>query len=335
MDRNDLYKALGEVGDDILERSEGMPNAAVPVRRRISVALVAAMLAVFLMGAGVVAAVYGDSIQSWFSHYWETVTGQEMSQGQSALIDHLSQKIGVTETANGLTVTVDSATAGDNSFYLLIRVEGMEFSQRHSYGFDEAALELEPDPMEGKGGQAGYGIELLGIDGDGAALLLLSYDYATNQGLDGDTSPLDVQLTLRDFAQDRLSDRRKLLAEGEWSFAFTIQRNRPESVQLPDTQVMAIDLTETERYAETPVTLTDIEVTNTGLRFQLDDRGGECSVDSHIWAVLKNGSTIGIDSGSGTRMESGELFCAYTWLIPVDLAEVAAVRIGGVDIPLP
>ena len=94
MNRKDLYNAVNEVDDDILERSERATiSNVVPIRRRWPVALIAAILCLFLMGAGVVAVIYGDSIQNWFGHYFELVTGQDMSEGQTALIDHLSQDI--------------------------------------------------------------------------------------------------------------------------------------------------------------------------------------------------------------------------------------------------
>ena len=89
MNRKDLYNGFNEVDDDILERSERATiSNVVPIRRRWPVALIAAILCLFLMGAGVVAVIYGDSIQNWFGHYFELVTGQNMSEGQTALIDH-------------------------------------------------------------------------------------------------------------------------------------------------------------------------------------------------------------------------------------------------------
>ena len=148
MNRKDLYNAVNEVDDDILERSERATiSNVVPIRRRWPVALIAAILCLFLMGAGVVAVIYGDSIQNWFGHYFELVTGQNMSEGQTALIDHLSQDISQSKTVGETTVTVDSVTVGDDSFYLLLRVEGVELSNRHSYSFDGVTLEVSPDPM--------------------------------------------------------------------------------------------------------------------------------------------------------------------------------------------
>ena len=111
MNRNDLYTAFNAVDNDILERSETSGFKIIPIRRRLPVALIAAILALVLMGAGVVAIVYGDSIQSWFGHYWEQVTGQPMSDQHTALIDHLSQEIDLAQTVGDVTVTVDFSGA--------------------------------------------------------------------------------------------------------------------------------------------------------------------------------------------------------------------------------
>jgi len=108
----DIHNGFNEVDDDILERSErATVSNVVSIRRRWPVALIAAILCLFLMGAGVVAVIYGDSIQSWFGHYFGLVTGQEMSEGQTALIDHLSQDIGQSKGMN----LEEGATAKDRN----------------------------------------------------------------------------------------------------------------------------------------------------------------------------------------------------------------------------
>ncbi len=332
MNRKDLYKGFNEVDDDILERSERVTvSNVVPIRRHLPVALIAAILALFLMGAGVVAIIYGDSIQSWFGHYFELVTGQEMSEEQTALIDHLSQDISQSQTVGEATVTVDSVTVGDDSFYLLLRVEGVELSKRHHYSFDGVTLEVSPDPMEGVGGIGSHGIQYQGMDGDGSALLLMDYSYATQEDFELDTTPLEVHLILEDFMRSPQSDNRKMVTEGIWEFNFTIDRSQPPAtISLPDTEVMAMNL---ELREEAPVVLKNIELTNTGIRFQYDYQEGTYSLEAHLKIVLKNGAIIGYSDGSGTPLGDGTtLNCSYHWMIPVNLDEVQAVRIGGVDI---
>ena len=124
-----------------------------------------------------------------------------------------------------------------------------------------------------------------------------------------------------------------MIAEGVWEFNFIIDRSQvPKAISLPDTEVLVMDL---DSRKEVAVTLTNIELTNTGIRFQYDFRGGMLSFGSHIELRLDNGVTIGESDGSGTPMEDGiTLNCSYHWTVPINLEEVAAVRIGNVEIPV-
>lgn len=337
MNQKHIINALGKVDDAYIEESEAtIKNAVAPVRlrRRLPMALVAAMLAMLLMGAGVVAVIYGDSIQNWFGHYFEMITGQEMSEGQTALIDHLSQDISQSQTVGETTVTVDSVTVGDDSFYLLLRVEGVEFSKRYHYGFDGVTMEVSPDPMEGVGGIGSHGIQFHGLDGDGAALLLMDYSYATGQEFEQDTTPLEVHLILENLLRAPHDDKQKMITEGVWEFNFSIDRSQPPaSIMLPDTEVMVMNLDTQE---EVPVMLTNIELTNTGIRFRYDYKEGTLSLEAHLDVLLDNGADISPSDGSGTPMADGTtLNCSYHWEIPVNLDEVSAIKVGETKIPVP
>lgn len=333
MNREDLYKGFNGVDEDILERSENAISKPVTIRRRLPVALVAALLALLLMGAGVVAVIYGDSIQNWFGHYFGLVTGQEMSEGQKALIDHLSQDISQRKNVDETTVTVDSVAVGDDNFYLLLRIEGVKFSNRHYYNFDEVKLEVFPDPVDGVGGLGSYGIQFHGLDGDGAALMLMDFSYSTGEEFTLDTAPLEVHLVLENLMRGPQSERQKMLTEGIWKFEFIIDRSQPpRTISLPDTEVMVMDLGTRE---EVSVTVTNIELTNTGIRFQYDYNEGMLSFANQLEVLLDNGVAIEYGDGSGTPMADGTtLNCSYHWMIPIDITEVRAVRIGSVEIPV-
>ena len=332
MNRTDLYRSFLELDDDVLERSEATPCSGVVLsgHRRLAVVLIAAVLAVAVMGAGVAAVVYGDNIQNWFAHNWKTTTGQKQSEEQTVLIDRLSSEVGLSETVNGITVTVDSATVGDDSFYLLLRVTGMEFSEKNVYNFANFHVKATPAPP---GLEHGVSSSLApcGIDGDRAALFLITYDRAPEEDYDYDTYPLEVELTLVDFVENQFSNKRKLLAEGEWNFAFALEWNRVEVKRLPDGEIRVREL---DTNAEIPVLLTDLELTNTGLRFRYPFEEGTPLLP-HTCAVFADGQTIGIRNGSERKMEDGVTFdCDYEWKIPIDLNDVTAIRFGDVDIPV-
>ena len=334
MNKMDLYRAFGAVDDDILERSESVNTKTF--RFRWLHALIAAIMCICLMGAGVVAVIWGDSIQNWFGHYWQAITGQEMSSGQAALIDHLSQEIGISQTIDDVMVTVDSATVADDGFYLLFRIEGMPFTGRKNYGLNETKIQISPDPTKENGGMASYGYDSHGIDGDGSIILIMEYNFVTKIGYVEDTRPLEVEITLQDLVESPQTEWEKTLQEGEWTYSFTIDRsNPPAAITLPDATVDAIDLTNRDEYTTVPVLITDLEVTNTGLRFKYDYQEGNYDVPAHIDAILANGVSIGVGSGSGHPLEeSGLLFCSYKWLVPIDLEEVTAINFNGIIIPV-
>lgn len=304
-----------------------------PKKQRLLTLILAAALALLLVSCGVVAAIYGDSIQNWFAYYWEAVTGHEMNEGQTAVIDHLTQDIGLSQTREGVTVTVDSATVGDDNFFLLLRVEGMEFSKRHSYGFDEVLMTLEPDPAETIGGLGSYGFQFHGIDGDGTVLLMMDWAYTAESGFTQDLRPLEVTLRLTDFGQNLQTGGRKLLAEGQWEFTFLLDRSQPpEVLTLPDTEVIMTNLKGLE---DVSVLLTDMELTNTGLRFCYDYADGMFAWSAEIDAVLKSGVSVHIGGGGGSPLADGDILsCSYQWTVPIDLEEVAALRIGSTRIPV-
>lgn len=336
MNRQDLYRAFNEIDDGILQRSEDALAAKALSARRLSIVLVAALLSVFLLGAGMMSGIFGDSIQSWFAHYWEEITGQPMSGGHAELIDHLSQEIGLSETVEGITVTVDSATTGVDSFFILLRVEGTAFSKKHAYGFDETLVELERETVgETVGIFGGYSVDYLGLDADGTALLLISYDYTAKDISQEELPPLKVTLSMTDFAQNPRTNKRVMLAEGEWSFTFSLDRNKLDIKELPDTCVMAVDRTKRDEYTEVPVVLMNIELSNTGLRFQYDSRSNELDIPAFFSVILNNGQEIGINGAIGNVLPGGKLEQRCTWRIPVDLDEVVAIKIGETLIEVP
>lgn len=291
--------------------------------RRFSGALAAAILMAALLGCGVVATVYGDSIQNWFSHYWEAITGQPMSESQTALIEHLTQKIGQSQTVDGVTVTLDSATMGEDFFYLLVRAEGVKFNRRYGYSFDMINIEFTPEPHQNL---ISYGFNFHGLDGDGAVLLMLEVNCGPG------TSPLGVELELHDL-RERSSSNNNLLANGPWEFSFTLDRSQPiESIDLPDTTVY---MPEWDGLGDVSILLTDIRVSSTGMYFQYNAEQARFHTDFFPEIILKNGAAVHAGSGAGTPLKDGETMqYSWTWAFPVDLDEADHIRIGKTEIPL-
>ena len=134
MTNENILDAIGGINEEAVQDAKAYRDTGVHHFRRIPTALIAAIIALLLMGVVAAAAIYGSNIQSWFASQWEALTGQPMSNNQTAIIDHLSQDIGTSQSVENVTVSVDSATVGDDCFYLLLRVSGIELSEKCDYG---------------------------------------------------------------------------------------------------------------------------------------------------------------------------------------------------------
>jgi len=100
---------------------------------------------------------------------------------------------------------------------------------------------------------------------------------------------------------------------------------------------MGIDKTKKFGNKKTPIILTNMVLTNMGLSFQYDWRGGDVTMDvaSQVYVVLANGQEIGIGGGAGRGSSRSQWYYKdYNWMVPVALEEVVAVKIGDVVIPV-
>lgn len=331
-----ILRNLNDIDGKYILEASAITEIRVMSQKRIVALILVAALALFLVSCGVVAVIYGDSIQSWFGFYWHRITGQDMEVEQTAIIDHLSQNIGISSTSGEVTVSMDSATVSEDIFYLLIRVEGVPFSHRKSYDFRERDIKISPDPAAEFGGMGSFGIRFLGLDGDGSALFLMDHQSSPYSGFEDGTEDYEISLILTDLiTQDR--SKTKTVAEGVWSFQFTLDRSAvPESIHLPDTVVPGIDLNTGDTVE---VILTDIVLTNTGIRFKYLSNNG--SIDLHLghhWIspLLTNGKRIEDGTGSGVPIAGTNLLSySWHWPIPVDLEDIVSIWIGETEIHVP
>ena len=333
MNADMLYISLNDLDDDLIMRSEDDSSFHRPFRlsRRLSIGVIAAVLMALMMTAGVASVIYSDNIQHWFANYWELITGHQMSVSHSALIDHLSQDIGISKTIDNVTVTVDSATVGDDSFFLLVKMSGPELSERYGYGFDKLYLDISPEPWGDSAGIGSFSCNFKGISENGDGVFLFEHDYFTSGNISPE--PFEVSLSLGDFSEYMAGDN-KVIASGPWDFNFIITPNMLDDIiTLPDTEVTAFD-NSADEYTEVPVVITDIKINSTSLRFSHNHKNGTLTVDSHIYAVLDNGHEIGISGGSGT-VDGDILNNIYRWEIPVDPMELSAIKIGKTTISIP
>ena len=308
-----------------------IPRGWQPPRRHPGAlrAAAAVLAAAVLLTVGGVALSGQPAVRAWFDRYWQAIAGKPMEEGQSLLLQGLTQTIGVSDTENGVTVTADSAVVGDDSFWLLLKVSGPELSTRYGYTFGNDTLTLTPDPAEA-GGTFSWGLESHGVNADGEAELLLQYSYQLKSGANPPwTEDMAVTLRLSELIQGRSTGADATVATGTWELNFTLRSGDVATVSLPDTWVECTDGQEgTQR-----LLLRDITLTAMGIRFS--SRGGEFHGAMEPTLLLADGTEVGYGDGSGTPREDGlGMYHSFHWRVPVALDQVSAVRICDTVIPV-
>ena len=293
-------------------------------------AAAAVLAAAVLLTVGGVALSGQPAVRAWFDRYWQAIAGKPMEEEQSQLLQALTQPIGVSDTVDGVTVTADSAVVGDDSFWLLLTVSGLELSPRYGYTFGSDSLTVTPDPHETGGGIFGWGLESHGVNADGEAELLLQYSYQLKSGANPPwTEDMAVTLRLTDLIQGRSTGADATVAAGTWELNFTLRSGDVATVSLPDTWVECTDGQEgTQR-----LLLRDITLTATGIRFS--SRGEAPRAELVPALVLRDGTEVDCGDGTGAARADGlGMEHNFHWEVPVDLTQVSALCIGDTVIPV-
>ena len=326
MNADILSDALGGIDLKYVEQAEAYRRPRARARRaaRLVAAVVAAALLLGLGTVGVASAVYGRSMSDLLGMLWQRDTGTQMSAEQAALIAGMSQEVGLSETSGGVTVTVTSARVSGYDAWLLLRVEGLKLRDGRKYRFGEVDMSM-PDTQGGYKGWNGYTFVCYGIDGDGAAIFLINYSSDKTRLGERATEALDVGLTLRDFKEDG-----RVMAAGEWSFAFTLQPGaEEETMSLPDTVIEMKDAFTSE---SVDVAMRNIVISPSGYSCNID--GENLFVPGGETAVLRSGVEVRI--GSGWSESNGDGSSTYTgvWEYPLSLDDIVQLRMGDTVIPV-
>ncbi len=319
-----LFAGLSDVREEYLNELDDM----APKRhsRRLPLLLAAVLLLTLLCGT-VAAAVRGEGITEFFGEAWLRLTGEAMGAAQEALIRGLSQEIGRSRTVDGVTVTVDSAAVGDDSFQILLRVTGVLPRARADYRFDGFSCW----PAESAASMSACGCSFQGGDGAGALLFLVRYtSVAARFTPEGD--PVPVELTLRDLTRrGPFGDREKVEAAGEWSFRFDLDlREAFQILSLGDVEAEWETFPERQPFR---FTARDVTVTSTGIRF-CHDSSRELPDPDQFVAILSDGAEIPCDENLGNP-DGEDFLCTAHFRIPVNLNDLAALRIGNTEVRIP
>ena len=339
--------------------------------RRISGALIAAVvISLLCCGATAVYHIAGGNIQGLLGALWQQETGKPVPEEESDYLDSLSQEIGVSRTVGDVTLTVDSATMGENVLYLLLVMEGMEWPEwaldpDQARAMEWSVVDLELTALPGVGLEGWFASSSIRKELDGTGRLILLWRYywgGTPAPKAGDLFPVSVRLD--DLVVQRIVDGAPVeeveVAEGIWQLDFAVEAPEVETpLRGPDTELVLCD-----RAGEAlTVSMESLEVTGTGIAVEIESSREELEryMDGLMEGtpeklhpdcqqslfglmsptlILRDGTEIGsgweLGGGASFQWTEDGMGLEYRdlWLVPVDLEQVEAVRIGQTTVQL-
>ena len=308
-------------------------------RRKIpKPALIAAALALALMGVSMAAALPPGTLRGWFAQQWTESTGRKPDAEQALAVERLTQPVAVSDADSGVTVTLDSVTAGDSALWLLLKLDGdiPAKEEPELYHFQHADLKFgtNPDTLTTPGGYSTSYV-FAGVTEDGKLSMLMEYSV-TLIGEDTLFSGCEAQLRL-----ENLMYSNGVTVSGHWTLPFTLDAVREDVLTLESAVVPVWKRPGEE--AES-VEIRNIRVSATGIRFSQALNyadNPEIPQPDLTGVVLSDGSLIPV-SGGGSRWTGEPVDDAYTgdwasdmlWKVPVDLSKVVGAQFGDKIIPL-
>lgn len=295
------------------------------------IAVTAACLALLLAGTTLAAVGSPATLAEWFHQQWQESSGAAMPEAQVALIETLTQPVGISDTQSGVTVTLDSITVGDSCLWLLLKVDSVLTIEEepHLYHFGHSELEFmfDPDTVDTPGGiSSDYGF--VGIAGDGRLTLLMRQTIPLTQE-DSLCSGHDAILQLENLMY---SD--SVCLEGHWTLPFSIAPVELEVRTLERALVPARD--HEHGGTEVLVELTGLQVSATGVRWA--QQASTQSLYPSLSGLLMTDGTVIPYGGGGSRwlgdIGTGLWVSDYYWQLPVDLTQVTALKFESTEIPL-
>ena len=354
----DEVQASDKLREEVRNMHDMHETSNKSARRRLPVALIAAAAAVLLL-AGTTVAVFGGGLRDWFAEQWNGETGGSLSEGQTLEIDSLTQAVGVSAVNGDVTVTVDSITVGGDILWVLLRLEGIDFSSREVYEFDKTDFVHELNQI---GTVSATGILGQSVQEDGSLLMLLKHSTLIQEGDLFNEGEYTLELILEDLKMSRPGDESSesvLLQGGNWSFSIPLTaKSIAPVVDVPGTVTLTMtrqgwdnpdpvvpedgsdDGTDTGipgtqgEAKEITITLEKIRLTSTGVSFQCKDKEFTL-LDFRAAAILSDGTEVEDSSGSGSRQPDGVWYVAQQWPVPIDVEDVVALRFMDTEIAVP
>ena len=375
MNANKLYNAVGEIDDDILIDTEqyifGQKNQlrsahkmnVISSRARHSrsrrffrtVAAILAAALVLVSSAGVAMAMNPEFRAAVLQFIFASRAGEILTPDQHQFIDENAVGIGQSITADGYTVTIDSAICDAYNLYLVIIVEGPEgvkvdpASEGGSLFFDQVKCE-----STGPYDRTGYLLSKSRSwstldDGDGrenTVTLVMKESYvmsADNDGVYTDGEVWRLQLADLTLRTGELYDKETILAEGGWSFEFPLTE-ASESIELISSPVVCLvqggGLNGANEAVEVIVDSVVLTPFGAVCGYSLPPGSTPEAVELlDVYLVMKDGNVIQAQPKSGGIGDAGGSYkghMSYSFDAPIILDDVGYLLLpDNVHIPIP
>ena len=299
-------------------------RTAQRTRKPTKLLLIAAIVAALLAGSAFAANLFG--MRDLFAEQWQKETGRTISTDQLGLIDRLTQEVGVSDTDNGITITVDSAVRGEGILWLLLKIDGEGVTGACTDIYSDVTLEFSPEIEVGR---AAWAFESAGVRENGSLMALLRYVPP----LTGEDTLLgEHEVTL---CMDDLYWNGALAAEGFWEMEFSLGKMQEVTALTLEKSVFARGISLEAPEAPVEVEYKNIRITPTEIWLNTDAPLGEELMVIGAWELLmEDGSTVGHAGGTTYNLPDGGMESVYYWRIPVELSEVSALKFGERQYPL-
>ena len=263
---------------------------------------------------------------------------------QTEVIDKIGHPLGVSATANGVTITAEAIIGDARSYALVFRVEkddgtafeGIEPLENGLLPlWFENGSTLHVPGFTGSGGSSSF------HDPDPADNALRFVQRMTVNTSDGTIAGKTAHVELSDLCTLDPEGGRRIVAEGTWKMKFTIDYE-DTSVALPAGQTLDVDGMDAtvEAISLSPLSLAvDYTVQGTieqdpAARSKELDRFRDVKMTVH----LKDGTSIDASNAAGSMREQGSATaCSKTFMFDtfLNLDEVASVTVGKAEVALP
>ncbi len=298
-------------------------------RRALMIALAAAL--VLALGA----TAYGYlSGADWFKTWFSNRDREPLTQGQEAYIEGAAVDVGQSVTADGWTVTVETALADQYDIYVKTRIDPPAGTVPADDCKLEGAAILDADGQEIHFSQRSESLTYYQEAGAWYCVWSQSVESVSGEAAYLDGRPLTL-------AFDSVTADGRTVAEGPWRFTLDLPDRDAQAVELlsepfpcKGRRLSYEDGEVTESYYD--VTLLSLEVRPLRLRVQYrSEKEKELGDGLPLSVVLKDGTVVPTGfSGGGFGSHMAD--CRYQLAAPVLPEEIAYIQLpAGYTVPMP